>query len=241
MPHADPVLVFDLDGTILRVNSFPLWAIDMLAGRVSGLPWRQRLRLSFATQSLLFGRKLRRADHDALLAGLQEAWRSACGDAVGQASDRFANRLLRHVRPVLGPMLELVARGDADAVLATAAAEDYAQFVGRALGFRHIIAARAGNGGGNRGPRKRDAVLALLREQGWSRRPLLFLTDHLDDLPLIKASTTVCWFGSKRDIPAIRAAAPGVAIVFAEGLDAALPGFRTLRPHLPASRPSTVS
>lgn len=239
MRRAEPVLVFDLDGTILTVNSFPRWALDMLAGRVSGLPWRQRLRLSLATQSLLFGRKLGRANHDALLADLQDAWRTVCGEAAEAASSRFATRLLRHVRPALGPILEYVARGDADAVLATAAAEDYARVVGRTLGFRHILASRAAAEGGNRGARKRDAVLALLQEQGWSDRPLLFFTDHRDDLPLIEVSTTVCWFGSRRDLPAIQAAAPGVRIVFLEDLDTTVLTMAAA-PSQAAARPSTA-
>jgi phosphoserine phosphatase len=220
MSRADPVLIFDLDGTILAVNSFPRWVMEMIACRVGGLPWRRRIRLSLAAQALLLGRKVGRTNHDALLAGFQGAWRAACGDQAEAAADRFAARLLRHVRPALGPALERVAKGEADAVLATAAAEDYVRALGRILGFRHILAAPV-QGGGNRGARKRESVLRLIRDQGWEHRSLLFFTDHLDDLPLIQASHAVFWFGSPREIPVIRAAAPCVTVRSCHGPDLA--------------------
>ena len=37
MPRVDPVLVFDLDGTLLTVNSFPIWVLFLGSGGVRGL------------------------------------------------------------------------------------------------------------------------------------------------------------------------------------------------------------
>ena len=37
-----PVLICDLDGTILRVNSFPLWILYLIAGRLPELGFGAR-------------------------------------------------------------------------------------------------------------------------------------------------------------------------------------------------------
>ncbi len=222
MPFADPILVFDLDGTILDVNSFPRWALSMVTGNVAGVRARHRLRLSLAAQRLLLARKFGRADHDALMAGLQAAWQRACGDGGEKAAGEFAARMLRRVRPGLRPVLERVARGEADAILATAAAEDYAVALGRGLGFRHILASRRGGNGGagcNRGARKRDRVLEHVVALGWSGRRLIFFTDHLDDLPLMQAADAVCWFGGEQALRQAREQAAGVPVIGCESLD----------------------
>ncbi|MGH7041239.1 MAG: haloacid dehalogenase-like hydrolase, partial [Acetobacteraceae bacterium] len=142
MPQPDeaPLLIFDLDGTVLRVNSFPRWALCMATARVRGPRLGARLRLALQAQTLLARRKLGRTHHEALLADLSAAWRAACGPVAEQAGAAFAAGLLRHVRPELAGVLDRVARGDADAVLATAASEDYARALGRALGFFHVLA-----------------------------------------------------------------------------------------------------
>jgi hypothetical protein len=71
---AAPVLVFDLDETILRVNSFPLWVQFVIAGRLPGLGWRRRALLSLHAQRLVLWRKLGRLSHDALRWRLLLAW-----------------------------------------------------------------------------------------------------------------------------------------------------------------------
>lgn len=224
MSRTDPILVFDLDGTILDVNSFPLWALSMVACNVAGVPVLRRLRLSLAAQRLLLVRKMGRTGHDALLAGLQTAWQRGCGDAADAAAERFAARLIRRVRPSLRPVLDRVASGEADAVLATASAEDYALALGRALGFRHILATpsrRAGGEGYNNGTRKRERVLDYIAALGWSGRRIIFFTDHIDDLPLIQASDAVCWFGGGAALREVRARAVGVPVMPCESLDTA--------------------
>ncbi len=213
MPHVEPVLIFDLDGTIIRRNSFPIWAAMMLGLRSDGLPWGQRLALSFAVQRLLLARKLRRLDHDSLLRRLQTLWRVAAMQPGVTIAERLQTRLASLVRPNMEPILRLVAEDVMDGILATAAAGDYAIPLGRKLGFSTIIATgveRQPDEPHNSGTHKRDRVLALLRERGWSERPRIFFNDHMDDLPLMQASQAVCWFGSNRELRAATSAAPGV-------------------------------
>lgn len=244
MPRADPLLVFDLDGTILEINSFPRWALSMVAGNVAGISVLRRARLSLAAQRLLLARKLGRANHDALLAGLQTAWRQGCGDAAEAAAERFSQRLLRRVRPDLRPVLDRVARGEADAILATAAAEDYALALGHALGFRHILASpsRRDDGEGcNMGARKRDRVLDYVAARGWSGRRIIFFTDHIDDLPLIQASGAVCWFGTGAALREVRERAAGVPVMSCQSLDIAAMMLAFGSAPAPGARPRPLS
>jgi phosphoserine phosphatase len=209
MPQVEPVLIFDLDGTMLRRNSFPVWAAAMLGFRGHGLALRQRVILSFAVQRLLLDRKLRRLDHDSLMRGLQARWRVAAATPGATIAEHLQTRLMRLVRPNLLPILRMIAEDTMDGVLATAAAGDYAVPLGRMLGFSTIIAT-AVDEPRNSGAHKRDRVLALLNERGWSERPRIFFNDDLADLPLMRESQAVCWFGNKRDLRQAKAAAPGV-------------------------------
>jgi phosphoserine phosphatase len=205
MPHGDdwrgrpaPVLVFDLDGTILTVNSFPYWVVSLIGGRISGLRPGRRVRLAVRAAWLLVLRKLHRIDHAALLSGLQQAWWAIPSSATGSVVDPLQTMLLRRLRPNLRPLLQMVASDRLDAVLATAAAGEYAIGLGQRLGFRHVLATPPAHCRAehiNGGACKRDRVLAFLESAGWHNRPLILLTDHIDDLPLMRVSAAVCWFG----------------------------------------------
>src|SRR5262249_726102 len=112
MPRGDdwpgrpaPVLVFDLDGTVLRVNSFPHWVLFLFFGPIRGIGAPRRLRLAFRAARLLLLRKLHRIDHDTLLAGLQRAWWEIPSSVTGALVDPLQTMLLRHVRPNLRPLL----------------------------------------------------------------------------------------------------------------------------------------
>jgi phosphoserine phosphatase len=213
MPRAEPVLILDLDGTILRRNSFPVWAGRMLGMRGAGQGLRQRLALSLAVQRLLWRRKRHRLNHDGLMRELQMLWQSAVADSGNRLADDLQNRLERLVRPNIAPVLRLVADDAMDGILATAAAADYAVPLGRKLGFTHIIATPAGRSADepyNFGPHKRDRVLALLRDKDWAGRPRIFFNDDMADLPLMQASHAVCWYGSNRGLREAKAAAPAV-------------------------------
>jgi phosphoserine phosphatase len=213
MPQVEPVLIFDLDGTILRSNSFPVWATAMLGLRNHGLTLPRRAAMSLAVQRLLLARKLHRLDHDDLLRALQALWRATTAQPGTAIAEHLQTRLLRLVRPNLAPILRLVAEDAMDGILATAAAGEYAIPLGRGLGFSSILATRVERPPDepyNSGEHKRDRVMALLRERGWSERPRIFFNDDLADLPLMRESQAVCWFGNDRNLRRAKAAAPGV-------------------------------
>jgi phosphoserine phosphatase len=115
-----------------------------------------------------------------------------------------------------------VANGSIDAVLATAAAEDYATGLACRLGFRHVLATTSARTEPcNKGAHKRERVLALLASQGWRHRPLVLFTDHIDDLPLIRDSALVCWYGPAGKMMQAAEAAPDTGFIFCRDLSAA--------------------
>lgn len=223
MPSDHAVLIFDLDETILCINSFPRWVLFLIIGRIPGLGLPQRIALSWRAQASLLQRKLGRLDHPALLRRLHVAWRSAtAGDGEAMAG-RFQSVLLRQVRPNLRPLLAALTAARSDAVLATAAASDYAAGLGWQLGFRHVLTTFGDDDteqSMNAGARKRDRVLGLLDNLGWAGRPLRLFTDHLDDLPLMQMSEMVCWFGMPEALAAARTRAGHVRFVACRNLDA---------------------
>jgi phosphoserine phosphatase len=137
-PQAAPVLVFDLDGTILRCNSFPIWTLFLVAGRLRGIRPLPRLRLSLRILRLITLRKLGRAAHEDLLRGAQAAWAAFATSNTDQAPLLAALR--RRVRASLWPLLTQIGCTNCDAVLATAAAAEYAHPLGNELGFRYVVA-----------------------------------------------------------------------------------------------------
>src|SRR3954454_13742137 len=84
-----PVLICDLDGTILRSNSFPLWILYLMGGRLPEFGLRSRLALSLKVQKLLLQRRLGGIEHERLMRGVQQAWHIAAHRAADGAADRI--------------------------------------------------------------------------------------------------------------------------------------------------------
>lgn len=210
----EPVYIFDLDETILSVNSFPRWVVYLVRGKFGGLSPFARLRLSLTTAIILAARKAHLCNHIAAKQRFQTLWSEAIShDPQQEALTTFINTLTKTIRPVMQDALNLTKQ---DAVLATAAAGEYAYALGQTLGFKHVIATKSraeGFGAENVRTQKRDNVLAFLEQQGWQNRPRIFFTDHHEDLPLIKVSQRVFWFGKDEDVATLSVEAPGVEII----------------------------
>ena len=219
----EPVLIFDLDGTIIDVNSFPLWAGDMLRGRVPSIDRAGRTAIALRTAAALARRKLLREPHDTFKARLQRIWTRATERAATDLSVDLVARLASHVRPNLDLILRDVASGTVDAVLTTAAAAEYALPLARHLGFRHAIATPTAGSADcteNVGSTKRDRTLAYLVAQGWADRPRIFFTDHRDDLPLIRECQTIVWLGPDAECASVCGAVEGITTIVARPLAA---------------------
>jgi phosphoserine phosphatase len=220
---AEPVLICDLDGTILRSNSFPLWIMYLMFGRLPEPGLRARIMLSLRVQRLLVHRRLGRMEHARLMREVQLAWHTA-SQGLAATADRVPALLRRRVRPAFEPLLQQIATGEIDAVLATAAAGEYALPLGLLLGFRHVLTTPRQlppDGVLNHGAQKLRRVLDFLADQQWSGRSRVLLTDHIDDLPLMLQCHAVGWFGSAEMLSRARAEAKDVRFIDCRALDAA--------------------
>jgi phosphoserine phosphatase len=212
---ARKLLIVDLDGTVLSVNSFHRWYLFLACARFPHLAPAARAEVAWASVMALVWRKLGRIDHARFKWRMQRLWQRAVRDDAGVSVRCLVDDLLRYVRPEMKETLAAIAAGDVDAVLATAAAGDYAYALGQALGFTHVLATPAMRGQHdpeNIGEAKRNAVLSFLAAQGWEDRPRILVTDHRDDLPLIRVCDAVHWFGEKSERAVVARAAPGVRI-----------------------------
>ncbi len=206
MPRADPVLIFDLDGTVLRLNSFPVWVLFVAFGGATHLTLAQRWAIGWRALRLVLERKRRRMDHEEMLRRMQALW-AQCADPQGRAASRLQSLLMRQVRRNLRTVLRQCENGMWDGVLATAAAADYAEGLGHRLGFRDVLATPSGrepDETSNSGERKHSRLMAWLHARGWQERPLMFFNDDLVDLPLMREARVVFWYGSRRSMEAAR-------------------------------------
>jgi len=219
--QAEPVYVFDLDGTVIDVNSFPWWVRFMLAGGPPEGRLRTRAAMAMATAAALAERKIGRRSHRVLKGRLQRIWARHAGPS---GAERFAQSLVPRLAPALLPLVGMARSGRIDAILATAAVEEYALPLSRILGFAHVCATpqRAAEIGENVGPAKRRAVEATLERLGWSGRPLVVFTDHVEDRPLIELADRLVWCGGAEDARLIANELPHLAQISASvsGADA---------------------
>jgi len=209
--NAELVYILDLDGTVLGINTFPRWVLYLARAPFPSMGRPRRATLSCRVAALLAGRKLGLIGHERFKWRLQQLW----GALPAVEAHGFAERMARHVRPELTSVLAAIRAGRIDAVLATAAPADYADCLGAALGFTHVLATsghRPIDEPGNIGERKRQAVEDFLVRQGWEDRPRIVFTDHEDDLPLIGICHRAYWFGSEEGLRIVARACPDVPV-----------------------------
>src|SRR5262249_7477072 len=112
------MLVFDLDGTILSINSFRPWARHIVTARFRHLPpWRRAVVAAQACTALA-SRKSGLINHHQFQWKLQHLWQAAVQGDGGLTEIDFADSLLAYVRPELATVLAAVSDGKQEAVLA---------------------------------------------------------------------------------------------------------------------------
>lgn len=218
---AKPLWLFDMDGTVIDVNSFPLWVRHVLHGHQPYLSLRSRVSVSARCAAALLQRKLLRGTHHAFRKRLQQLWAQIEPSTTHGRPNRLTEQLLRHVRPNLRLLLDDVEANRADAILTTAAAAEYVLPFARRLGFRHVVATPAVGGDDieNVGEVKRERTLRYITARGWSGRPLILFTDHLDDLPLMREAAALIWFGSFNDYGRVNQLLGGTPVLLAHDAD----------------------
>lgn len=219
-----PILILDLDETILSVNSFRYWVLHLLFGRIYGLTNFKRINFSAKVSATIINNKIFRKGHALLRNNLQGLLKKEkIKNEVFLLG--FQEMLQCKIRPCFITMLTEIGEGKRDAVLATAAAEEYAVNFGQKLGFKHIVAtvhfAEDNNINLlNDGIEKCNHTTKLLRELSWSERPKVLMTDNITDLPLMELCQKTLWFGDENEMKTIKNKIANVRIVMASNFSA---------------------
>lgn len=178
-PEAQPLVVIDLDGTLMRCNTFSrftlwVWQLLMRRGR-----WGTAARIARTVAR----RKLRRLSH---AAAKHEILAAARGALRREDWSWFASTLRGQIRPEVAALIE---SGRYVTLLATAAPQEYAVAVGRQTGVDAVIATQWTPDPSDycecRGEEKLRRVKAFAQGRGLEVEGVL--TDHHDDLPLLQA------------------------------------------------------
>lgn len=189
-------LLVDLDGTLLRGNSFHMWLRHILSGGLGTVGisarWRCRLLVLMATAM----RAVRLIDHASWKYRLQAAWHLAMTDSrdFRQEIDGFLAVLKARIDRDLLDVIHEAQTNGAVAVMTTAAPSEYAAPLAGDLGFDEVVttpAFREERWCHNIGEVKCRRTLDLLDEKKWLDRRRVLYTDHIDDLALIRESQEI--------------------------------------------------
>ena len=213
---ADPILIIDLDETLLSINSFRIWSAYFLYGKFENLNFQKRSLLWFKAAKIFAERKILRHSH----AQTKSALHKLCIQADNnKALENILIKLEQKIRPNMRGVLELIAQNKIDAILATAATSFYAEPFAARVGFSHITSTKL-NEKENRGEEKSRRVLEFFEKQDWENRKKIFFTDHLEDMPFILKSDKLIWFGEPEKIGIIKKSAPKLDIILYKNLTA---------------------
>jgi phosphoserine phosphatase len=196
------IVLVDLDGTLVPINTFHHWIVHIVVRGLSGLPLRKRITIRIAVLALCLRRTLGVISHDGFKRGIQLAWAAAIRDVdpgwEEEKIGRFVYRIRSHIDPrVWSLIMDFRSRG-AITLLTTAAPAEYAECLGRQLGFTESVAT----------PRALEPTWSnnskdlklwrsrLALERLCAAGQMAVLTDHIDDLPLMRVADIVFLVGS---------------------------------------------
>ena len=186
----------DLDGTLLRGNSFHMWIRYIVLGgfRTVGTLARWRCRLIVLISTGM--RAARVIDHAGWKHRVQAAWHSAMAHSTDSQLELsgFLRVLESRIDSDLLDVIHHAQTKKAIAVMTTAAPSEYADPLASELGFDAAVTTPSFSEDRwchNIGEVKCRRTLDLLGERQWLDRRLVLYTDHIDDLALIRESREV--------------------------------------------------
>lgn len=175
-----PVVVADLDGTVLTVNSWRIFSKRV----VIELAHRKKYWKASGLISKMLLKKLRILEH-------REVKYYFCKEAQKLGND-FINEIVSEIigyknQEVLSIIKKLVQKG-VKTILATAAAGEYAKLLGKQLGFDYVICTPEAEASidqylETRGSQKVEEIRKLIDRE--NLRVSTVISDHWHDLPLL--------------------------------------------------------
>ena len=188
-------VVFDLDGTLLRTNSFHrlVWTLLIRRG-----PVRPTWTTTWRTWRLTVRRACGMASRVAYKRAVQRLIATDRARTPGSTpfGARFADQLRADLDSTVESCLRLARKHACMTVLSTGALPEYALPLADALGFDLAIATTAAEDvpwTENIGAAKRERTLSALAAAGAERHLKVLVADHEDDVPLATECDVVFW------------------------------------------------
>lgn len=181
------LVIVDLDGTLIRGNSFSMFTLWLVRRLIS----RFNLIQGFAVTGWVLLRKIHAISHSAVKKRIMKiAEETLSKDEL----KLFSKKLLKSLNPESVDLFSCRRRSGDYLCLATAAPYSYASILGNELGFDQVEGTRLPGIAFKSGDAsvftecKGEAKLSRVRKlcEDLNIEPSLFLTDHIDDLPLMK-------------------------------------------------------
>jgi phosphoserine phosphatase len=195
-------VLVDLDGTLVSVNTFHHWIAHILVRGLSGIPLHKRTAARTTVLALCVRRALGVISHDDFKRGIQLAWAAAVSDTgptwEQEEIGRFVHRIRSYIDPrVWSLLMDFRAQG-AITLLTTAAPAEYAECLGRELGFTTSVPTPRAldSTWSNNAKHAKLSRSRLALERLSATGQMAVLTDHIDDLPLMQAADIVFLVGS---------------------------------------------
>lgn len=193
-------IIVDLDGTLLRRNSFKEY--------LKFAAWQslRQLRIDVIPRiaAWIAVRKLRLITHSRLKQRLMRITEPIMGP---DELHKFANRLARHIHPKVLKLCRQMRQTNSAVILATAAPASYAALIAQGVSLDGCIATPSSDTPDWRETvreEKRDQVLAFLQCHELSLCAII--TDHRDDLPLMRAAKDIVLVSpNKKTLDAVNA------------------------------------
>ena len=181
------IIVTDLDGTLISINSFPFWIRFLIKEAISNI----NLTLLFNLLILLFKRKVLKEKHvefkrQLMLLEYPESY-----------DHNFAVQLLCYINEDV--VTELFTTKKACIVISTAAPSNYAEAFVSALPFKvdKLHCSKITNG--KIYENFADNKVVSFKNDFHSQKINLFLTDHIEDLPLMLHSEAIILVKPKQE------------------------------------------
>lgn len=193
-------VIVDLDGTLLTRNSFKEYL------KFAGWQSLRRLRIDVIPRiaTWIAVRKLRLITHSRLKQRLMHITEPIMGP---DELHKFANKLARYIHPTVLKVCRQLRQTNYTVILATAAPASYATLIAQGVSLDGCIATPSSDTPDWREvvrEEKRDQVLALLQRNGLSLYAII--TDHYDDLPLMRVSEEITLVSpNKKTLDAVNA------------------------------------
>ncbi len=195
MDSSNPVIVFDLDGTLCKRDTY----LPFLLGYLLRHPWRfiRTLHLPIATAMYLLGLRNN--------SWLKQVFLRACLGGLSRISLQswvniyIQSILINNLRPGAVKKLQQYKESKSLLVLASASLDIYVKELGSKLGFKHVICTNADWDDNDRltgkllsancyGEEKLQRVTNWLAENQYKNVDVVY-SDHHSDIPILQYAT----------------------------------------------------